>query len=283
MKKLFKPELFKTLLFVLIVLLLVKIAYFVVELLFLPTTGVNQVDAKNIRGLYYRNIKLVNEKKEVIIIDTRPEPPKDTTTIKDITLMAIYNASDLTIVTVEYKKKSKVLSKGDIINGFMLESANSNSATFSKDSQTYQIFLTKIDTKGIRSTMASKPIVKKRVVHKKTTASGKIQKVGDRRIVDRSLVEHYAKNMKEIFKDIGIVEVKQGNSVSGFRVTFVRRGSKFAQLGLRRGDVLTAVNGQVLDNYSAALGIYKNIDTIENLTLVIKRGKEEMELEYEIN
>jgi len=54
-------------------------------------------------------------------------------------------------------------------------------------------------------------------------------------------------------------------------------------LGLRRGDVLTAVNGQVLDNYSAALGIYKNINTIENLTLVIKRGKEEMELEYEIN
>ena len=29
--------------------------------------------------------------------------------------------------------------------------------------------------------------------------------------------------------------------------------------------------------------IYKNIDTMDSLTLKIRRGKEEMELEYEIN
>jgi len=283
MKKLFKPELSKTLLFIFVILLFMKIVWFGVEMLFLPAMGSNYVQSKNIKGLYYR-VKLVNEKPPVKKHVKRhvKKVRKKGGNIKDITLIAIYNSSDLIIVTVEYKKKSKVLSKGDLINGFMLESVGNNFAIFSKNAKTYQIFLTKINTKGI---VTSEAIGKKSVDSKvkKTVKSGKIEKVGDRRIVDRSLVEHYAKNMKEIFKDIGIVEAKKSGVVIGFRITFVRRGSKFAQLGLRRGDVLTSINGQMLDNYGAALGIYKNIDTLENLTLVIKRGKEEMELEYEIN
>ena len=43
------------------------------------------------------------------------------------------------------------------------------------------------------------------------------------------------------------------------------------------------MNGQAINSYNAAFGVYKNIQNVENLTLVIERGKEEMELEYEIN
>lgn len=294
MKKLFKPELFKTLLFIFTLLLFVKIAWFVVEILFLPTVGINKVETKNVKGLYYgsKSTKLVNEEKEVIVVEKQPTVVNKNQggNIKDITLMAVYHSSSMSIVTVSYKKKTKVLSKkgssdGDVINGFMLEGAGNNFATFSKDEKTYKIFLTKIDAKGIRPSRVSTSIKKKTLVSKskKTKASGKIKKVGDHLVVDRSLVDHYAKNMKDIFKDIGIIEVRKGGGVKGFRISFVRRGSKFAKLGLRRGDVITGVNGQAMNNYGVALGIYKEIDTIENLTLVIKRGNKEMELEYEIN
>ena len=61
---------------------------------------------------------------------------------------------------------------------------------------------------------------------------------GDHKIVDKSLIEHYAKNMDDIYKNIGIREIKKGNDLDGFSISFVRKGSPFEKLGVRRGDVI---------------------------------------------
>jgi general secretion pathway protein C len=89
--------------------------------------------------------------------------------------------------------------------------------------------------------------------------------------------------MDEIMKNIGIVEQKAGKDLKGFRVTFVRKNSPFAKLGLRRGDVIKSINGQEITSYNVAMDVYKNIDKMNALSITVKRGKEEMELEYEIN
>ena len=106
---------------------------------------------------------------------------------------------------------------------------------------------------------------------------------GDHKIVDRSLVEHYSKNMGDLEKNIGVKEIKQGNKLTGFSISFIRKGSLFEKLGVRRGDVIKTVNGQQIDSYNAAMDVYKNLSDMDNMTLVIQRGKEEMELEYEVN
>jgi len=282
MKHLFKPHLFKGLLSLLILLLIIKLLWFVVEMVWLPSSGVEHVEEKGGKALYYRAKLTPNEapapdKQK----PTRPTKPQGS--IKDIELLAIYNASDVTVITVLYKNKTKVLSRGEEINGFILEGAGSNFATFSKNSKTYQISLIKSKkgdksisrTKGVAAaTSASAPSSK---------AEGDIVDAGDHRIVDKSLVEYYAKNMEEITKDIGIVDQKEGKDLKGFRVTFVRKNSHFSKLGLRRGDVIKSINGQEITSYNSAMNVYKNIDKMDGLSLTIKRGKEEMELEYEIN
>ena len=87
MKKLFKPQLFKDILFILILLVFVKIAWFVVELLWLPTVGVNQIKSKNVKGLYYR-VKIVNDK----VAPPPPPPPP----VKDVAANGLYVALGLT-------------------------------------------------------------------------------------------------------------------------------------------------------------------------------------------
>ena len=77
--------------------------------------------------------------------------------------------------------------------------------------------------------------------------------------------------------------MKKGKNLQGFKVTFVRRNSPFAKLGIKRNDVIKSINGQAITSYAAALEVYKNIQDAANLSVVIVRGKEEMELEYEIN
>ena len=88
--------------------------------------------------------------------------------------------------------------------------------------------------------------------------------------------------MKDIYKNIGIAEMKDGEALKGFWITFVRKDSPFEKLGLKRDDVIKSFNGKEINSYNAAFSIFKNIQNIENATLVIQRGSEEMELEYEI-
>ncbi len=280
MKHLFKSKLFKKLFMVLILLALVKLLWFTIGMIWLSPTGIGHDDEVENKSLYYR-VKLTPNEAPA---PTKKLPTKIAGSIKDITLLAIYNSEDTTVITVEYKRKTKVLGRGDAINGFVLEGAGSNFATFSKDAKTYRVNL----VKSKRSTGTSSSIKSSsKTVSSSSKDSSKIEgdvtDAGDHKIIDKSLFDHYAKNMDDIYKNIGIAEVKQGGKIKGFRITFVRRGSPFAKLGVKRGDVIKSINGQEINSYNAAFETYKNIQNVENLTMVIKRGKEEMELEYEIN
>ena len=280
MKHLFKSKLFKQLFSILILLALVKLLWFTIGMIWLSPTGIGHDDEVKNKSLYYR-VKLTPNEAPAPL---KKQPTNIAGSIKDITLLAIYNSKDTTVITVEHKKKSKVLARGDEINGFVLEGAGNNFATFSKDTKTYRVNL----VKSKRSTGTSSSIKSSsKTVSSSSKDSSKIEgdvtDAGDHKIIDKSLFDHYAKNMDDIYKNIGIAEVKQGGKIKGFRITFVRRGSPFAKLGVKRGDVIKSINGQEINSYNAAFETYKNIQNVENLTMVIKRGKEEMELEYEIN
>jgi len=280
MKHLFKSKLFKKLFSILMLLLFVKLLWFTVEIVWLSPTGIGHEAEVANRSLYYR-VKLTPNEAPA---PTKKQPVQIAGSIKDIKLLAIYNSKDATVITVEYKKKTKVLARGDEINGFVLEGAGSNFATFSKNAKTYRVDLLK-SKKSISSKSSIKPASRTEPSPPKdaSTVKGEITDAGDHKIVDRSLLNHYAKNMDDIYKNIGIKEVKEGGKIKGFRITFVRRGSPFSKLGIKRGDIIKSINGQEINSYNAAFETYKNIQKVENLTMVIKRGKEEMELEYEIN
>ena len=277
MKHLFKPDIVKGLWTLLVLLLLIKMLWFFVEVLWLPTIGVEQSEDKRAKALYYR-VKL--SPNEAPAPATTTKPVQTAGSIKDIKLLAIYNASDVTVVTVEHKRKTTVLAKGEVINGFVLEGAGSNYATFSKNGKIYKVTLI-ISTKGERAIKSVKPA--SMPVSSARKAEGEVVDVGDHKIIDKSLIDHYAKNMDDIYKNIGIKEIKKDGKLESFSISFVRKGSPFAKLGVKRGDVIKSINGENIDSYNAAFGVYKNISNIYNLTLVIQRGKEEMELEYEVN
>ncbi|MGC9350514.1 MAG: PDZ domain-containing protein [Sulfurovum sp.] len=283
MKRLFKPERVTQAILILTILLVVKLVWVVVSLIWLPATGVEYSEEKGVKNLYYRVRLTADRQPQKVEKKVVPQA-----SIKDIDLLGIYNASDITVVTVRYKRKTKVLSRGETVNGFVLEGAGSDYATFSKNEKFYKVTLLKPkkSKEGTGSITTVKPageVSPKRADDKEQAVSGEIVDAGDRRIVDRSLITHYAGNMEDIFKDIGIQDIKEGDAVKGFKVSFVRRGSHFSKLGLQRGDIIKSVNGQEINSYNAAFGIYKEIKNIENLTLVIVRDNQEMELEYEVN
>ena len=283
MKHLFNANTYKNILTVIIVLLVVKLLWIVVTFTWLSSTGVEHRDKVGGKSLYYR-VKL--SPNEAAVPKKEELKPVIAGSITDISLQAVYNAADTTVVTILYKGKTKILGRGDEVNGFVLEGGGSNYATFSKNAKTYRIELIKSKS-STRSRGSISTSSQSRPSRRSSTAAqkveGEVTDAGDHKIVDRSLLTHYAKNLDDIYKNIGITEVKKGNAIQGFKITFVRRGSPFAKLGLKRGDVIKSVNGQTIDSEAAAFAVYKEINDIENLTLGIERGKKEMDLEYEIN
>ncbi len=63
---------------------------------------------------------------------------------------------------------------------------------------------------------------------------------------------------------------------------WVKEKSVFEKLGLIKGDVITAVNGQKLKSVSQVFKLYNNMDKLDSLKLTIMRDNQEKELEYEI-
>lgn len=277
MKNLFKPEMVKSFIIVLTLLLVIKLLWLVVQITLLTAVDIDQEKDKSSASLYYR-LKLTNKAPAPQKVISKPT--KIVGSIKEITLLAIYNASDISVVTVLYKQKSKVLSTGDVLNGFTLEGAGGNFAMFSKDSKNYKVLLDKKNLKN-NSISIAKPNLN--VTKENTEPLGEVTNEGSAKIIDRALLDHYAENMDDIYKNIGIKEIKEGKDLKGFKIDFVKSNSPFSKLGIQRHDVIKSINGKEITNYNAAFGVYKNIKSAENLSLIIMRGNEEMELEYEIN
>ena len=280
MKPLFSSQMIKKIIGILIILLLVKLLWFSVEVAFTPVQGVNHTEERISKPLYYR-IKLTPN--DAPIPPKRTKVVKQAGNIKEIKLLGLYHAPEKTVVTVKYKGKSKVLVKGEAVNGFVLEDAGSNFALFRKNGKVYKVTLLK--SKGSKKSATIQTVSPNNRSNQKSTSAveGEVIDMGDHKIVDRSLVDHYIKNLDATYKNIGIKEIRKEGKIEGFRITFVKRGSPFAKLGVKRGDILKSVNGQELTSYNAAFEVYKHINDTPNITLTIQRGNKEMELEYEIN
>ena len=281
MKHLFKPQRFRVLIVILGLLLMIKILWFLVQMLWLPQSGIDQPEDQRSKALYYRVKLTPNDAPTPKKTIHKPVPVKRAV-IGDLKLLAIYHAKDATVVTVNYKGKSKVLSKGEDVNGFVLGGAGINYAIFLKNGKSYKVLLDKEkQTGGALTVHPSTATVPSQ--QRATPAKGEITDAGDRKVIDRSVIDYYRKNFREIGRNIGIAESRKGDGLDGFKVTFVRKGSDFEKLGLKRNDVIKAVNGEPVTSYKAAMDIYRKVGTMDSMTLTIERGNEERELEYEVN
>jgi general secretion pathway protein C len=249
-------------------------------MIFLPTSGVEQAKVSKVKPLFYR-VKLASKAKQIKA--TTPTPIVKTPTIgtmKGITLLALYNASDALVVTVEKAKKTKVLSKGENIDGFVLSSAGTNYAIFTKNKKEFKLVL--LGSK-LKSSIGKKSTKKATIPSQESKKNAITESdYGTGKVVSKGLLASYTKDIDKVWKDIGIGEYKVNNQLQGFKVNFIKKGSDFEKLGLKKGDILKSINGQELNSYNAAFSFYKEMESVENLTISIKRNNQDMELEYEI-
>ena len=283
MKNFSNSKIFSTFLYLLTIIVIAKVVWLIISLIFLPKDGIEHIEITKVKPLYYRT-KLANQLKNIAVpkkvvkkvVKKTPSVPS----MQGIKLLALYNSKETLVVTVEKRSKTKVLSKGENIDGFKLSSAGADYAIFIKNKKEFKLLL---DKEKLKKTSFITPSISKKEKPRKKIKNKIIDNEdGTEKIVSKGLLTSYTKDIDKVWKDIGVGENKVNGVLDGFKVNFVKRGSDFEKLGLRRGDILKSVNGQELNSYNAAFSFYKEMNNIDNLTLGIKRNNQDMELEYEI-
>jgi len=176
--------------------------------------------------------------------------------LNSMTLKAIYKNKNSGFIIVNDRGKAVFINLNQIYKGYKLTYIGDNFAIFNKDGKDYKITFKK---------------TKNNINYKiKETSSAPIS-------ISKDVFREYKNNLSKIWKNIGIIKVN-----SGYLITFVRKGSIFEKIGLKKGDILLEVNGRKLKNDADAWDIYKNADKINNFEIKVKRKNHIKVLDYEV-
>lgn len=284
MKQIFSSNIFNYAILILSPMAIIKLIWVIIASFTLPSNTIEIDSLDEVKPLYYRvslakkSNKIINKPKTVIT-----KPIQKQSSMRGIRLIGIYIDDDIIVVTIEKLSKRTVLSKGEEFQGFKLIGATKHHAIFSKRDKEYKLeFIKKKKSMSTKSKSIIKEIEDTPIAKPITQKKDEIIDDGYTKTIRRDFLNSYMKSPKNIWKDIGINEIKSGKSITGFRVRFVRKDSGFDKLGIKKGDIILAINGERLTSHKSAFNAYKDISTIENLTLTVKRNNQEMELEYEI-
>ena len=134
---------------------------------------------------------------------------------------------------------------------------------------------------GIFEPPTSEPLAARRRVSPRGRESLVSKEAPGRFTVDQREIDNALQNLDRLYTDIRAVPNFSGGKVSGMKILSVKRGSIFAKLGLRRGDILKRINGMELD-VKRGFEIFNTLKDQKSITLDLVRQGQPTTLEYEI-
>ena len=275
-------KIFSAVIALLSLFVIIKLAWVTVEYLYLPEKGINLDQGSAKKTLHYRYKFASDVALPEIKRATTKKPAKRAPSISSLKLVGIYSGKNNSIVTLIKGSKSHIISTGEAVDGFVLKSASAIEAYFEKSGKEYTLKLfedkSKSNTSSITSTSSVTQSEGAETASKKTDI---IDKDG-LRAIPRTVIKDYISDMDKIMKDIGLRPISKNGTMQGYKVRFIRKGSPFSKLGLKRGDIIKAINGEDIVDLAGPMSILRTAGTIDGLTITIIRGTEEKELEYEV-
>ena len=267
---------FGTLLLIAGTAITVKALWVAAEIFFLPVTGVEKKQRSTIKMLP-RNYRLASN--EALPKPVKKPIKKIQGSIRDLHLLATYQDPVRDLAVINKGAKNIVAHAGDDVFGYRLTRVGDRWAILSRGGNEYRIEI-KDDNKAIdKAVLKSSP---SSFTQKPPPEGSRIHREGETTFVPKELIIEYTKNIDKIRQEIGVSPQKSGNQLTGFRIRYIKRHSVFEKLGLKIGDVITAINGEPIVDYGTAMELLQSAKTLEGLSLEIKRGNQKVDLEYEV-
>lgn len=240
---------------------------------YLPSEGVELNAQKSYKAKYQR-VDFANMLSVARVVAAPKVAQKSAANINTLILKGLYGNRYEGYAIVAKKStlnKTSIVAVGEIYEGYKLKEIASQKVIFTKGTKEYILALyssDKLDTSKVLSKADKSRVTSYAPVLKN---------------VRKQDINFYAKNPHQIWKEIAITEVRKRGKIDGFEVKKIKKGSRLAALGLEVGDVIIRANNIELKSYNEAIRLYKDIDNINTLELVVRRNNQEKEIIYEIH
>lgn len=108
-----------------------------------------------------------------------------------------------------------------------------------------------------------------------------VQHEGNRFQIPRAEVDKALENLSLLYTEIRAVPYFKDGKADGFKLISVKKSSLFEKLGLKRGDILKSINGNVLDIQSG-LKLFNELKNETSFILEVERRGTEQSFYYDI-
>lgn len=100
--------------------------------------------------------------------------------------------------------------------------------------------------------------------------------------IDRKMLDAQLQDLPKLQSQARVVPHYRDNQYQGFKLVGVRPGSLYRAIGIRSGDVITAVNGNKIDSPNKALELFEQLKSSSNINVEIERRGQPKTLGYTI-
>jgi len=254
---------------------IILLAYIVATVVFvyLPKAGVDYIQESK-TNLEYRKFDGFYSATSPTKSVKKQEVSKKQVRLSSYNLKAIYStAQNSGWIIVENKSgsKSHILSHYEQLDGYILTKLFKHYVIFEKAAKEYRLDIKRDKSVNYKISRTVNNIDENVIV-----SNGNVK-------VKRDYLNSYVQDIDKVWQNIAISEIRKDEKISGFKVDRVNKSSVFSKLGLKKGDVIKAINNNVLSSYADAFKVYNNINSTKYLNIEILRNNETMELSYEID
>ena len=181
------------------------------------------------------------------------------------------------VIEDEKERQQNLYKTGDSIQSAVLKRILREKVVLTVNGKDEVLEIEKLEAAGTRR--GPKPSgTPTRTTASQSAAAPRIQRIN----LKRSVIEDATKNMNQLMKDVNIQPHFEDGKAEGLRISRISRSSIFRKMGLRRGDIITGVDGQAIQSVDDALSLYSNLKTASNVKIEIKRRGQTRVLDYNI-
>jgi len=173
----------------------------------------------------------------------------------------------------ESSGKIKVLKTGDGISGFTLIHVFKNRIVLQKDAQTYQVFLNR--NVLIPSGLPSQKNIRQADEKQSKDKVKLFPKAEENQIRMEFVRSEVEKRIKEewplIVQETRFVPNQIDGRISGFKITKLPRSSILTEIGIRKDDVIRAINNVEIDDTSNLFSLYNELKYDNQIEITVER------------
>lgn len=182
------------------------------------------------------------------------------------------------VIEEDKNRRQNLFRIGDAVGNATLKMILREKVILSVGGRDEILEIEKISPDGIpgRPTSASA-----RAARRKASGTAKVPQT-QRINLKRSVLVEASGDMNRLMKDVSIQPHFEDGKADGLRLSRVSRNSIFRKMGLRRGDIITGVDGQSIESVDDALSLYDRLQSATNVKVEIKRRGQPRILDYSI-